>query len=266
MRGSFGGRLAVFAAAALALVVVVAVVVVRAREERSTATAAVPTGTAIATGPAEIHAEDLLAVRTGPGAGSGTVLASAGGALRALGVPCRRFYAAAGTAVCLRVTDGVITGSDAIVLDGDLRERERVELPGVPSRARVSASGRMISWTVFVTGDSYLSVGFSTRTGILDTRTGKVTDSLEKFELIQNGEVNRSVDLNYWGVTFTADDNVFYATVSTRGRVYLVKGDVAARRMTVVKEGRSARRCPPTAPGWRTRSAPATPRAPGGCT
>jgi Tol biopolymer transport system component len=43
-----------------------------------------------------------------------------------------------------------------------------------------------------------------------------------------DGRAYRSVDLNFWGVTF-ADDQHFYATMATHGHRYLVAGDIAAR-------------------------------------
>jgi hypothetical protein len=39
------------------------------------------------------------------------------------------------------------------------------------------------------------------------------------------------LDHNVWGVTFAADDNRFYATLSTDGERYLVEGDFAARTL-----------------------------------
>ncbi|MEV7966786.1 hypothetical protein AB0O34_12500 [Sphaerisporangium sp. NPDC088356] len=232
--------------AVLLLIAAVVVVVLRSRGENRTVAAAggVPTPVSVKLG----TSDDLYVVRAGPRGDSGIVYAirDAGkGPASSTGVSCRRFYEAAQTAVCLRLVPGVVTRSDAIVLGRDLQEVRRVDLPGVPSRARVSASGRMVSWTVFTTGDSYLSVGFATRTGVLDTRTGKLVNSLEKFTLHRDGKSERAVDLNYWGVTFASDDNTFYATASTKGRVYLVKGDFAAGRMDVVREGPE---CPSLSP------------------
>jgi Tol biopolymer transport system component len=43
-------------------------------------------------------------------------------------------------------------------------------------------------------------------------------------------------DFNFWGVTFMPDDsNEFYATLRSAGATYLVRGDVAARTMTVLQ-------------------------------
>ncbi|WFE49343.1 hypothetical protein [Micromonospora sp. WMMD1155] len=150
------------------------------------------------------------------------------------GLECLRVYAAAGTGVCLKPETA--WSYQMVVLDAALRETRRISVPGLPNRARVSASGRMVSWTTFVGGDSYTSSGFSTRTGILDTHSGVTVATLEEFAITKDGRRYRHPDVNYWGVTFTADDNRFYATMSTGGRRYLVRGDVAARTVETVKE------------------------------
>ncbi|MBM0274371.1 TolB-like translocation protein [Micromonospora tarensis] len=150
------------------------------------------------------------------------------------GLECLRVYAAAGTGVCLKPETA--WSYQVVVLDAALRETRAVNVPGLPNRARVSASGRMVSWTTFVGGDSYTSSGFSTRTGILDTTTGATVASLEEFAITRDGRGYRNPDVNYWGVTFTADDNRFYATMSTAGKRYLVQGDLAARTVRTLKE------------------------------
>ncbi|MEV4639739.1 hypothetical protein AB0J80_20515 [Actinoplanes sp. NPDC049548] len=148
-------------------------------------------------------------------------------------VECVRAYAAAGTGVCLRQRNP--WAYEVVVLDGAYRPRRTLEIPGLPNRARVSASGRMVAWTTFVGGDSYAGGGFSTRTGVLDTRTGISVGTLEQFAVIREGRPYRSADLNFWGVTFAADDNRFYATMASRGGRYLVRGDFAARTVTVLR-------------------------------
>ncbi|MFI5749249.1 TolB family protein [Streptomyces sp. NPDC051644] len=142
------------------------------------------------------------------------------------GPSCDRFYASGDTALCLRAEPGVLPKTYAIVLDRRLREVRRITVPGVPTRARVSASGRMLSWTVFATGDSYATTAFSTRTAVLDLRTGYLIKSMEEIPLTIDGVRYHAPDVNYWGVTFARDDNRFYATVSTKGRTYLVEGNM----------------------------------------
>lgn len=162
------------------------------------------------------------------------------------GLSCVRLYASGGTGVCLTVERAVISKISAVVLDKSLRPLRTISLAGAPSRARVSPSGRMVAWTVFVSGDSYLSAGLSTRTGVLDTRTGRVVPSLEDFKLIQDGKPNHSPDLNFWGVTFTRDDDRFYATVRTKGKTYLVEGQMATRTLRTVRRDVE---CPSLSPG-----------------
>ncbi|MFE1772433.1 hypothetical protein [Streptomyces sp. NPDC059008] len=142
------------------------------------------------------------------------------------GPACERFHAAAGTGLCLLRRPGIPPRSYAVVLDRRLREKRRIALTGIPNRARVSASGRMLSWTMFATGDSYATTAFSTRTSILDTRTGYLIKNMEEIPLTLDGRRYHSPDVNYWGVTFARDDNRFYATVSTKGKTYLVQGDL----------------------------------------
>lgn len=153
----------------------------------------------------------------------------------ASGVTCLRFYAAAGTGICLQAERGPVNDTyRALVLDAGLHTTRRVDLAGIPTRARVSPSGHLVAWTVFVGGDSYAGTNFSTRTSILDTRTGTLQSTLEEYTLTRDGKRLRAADLNYWGVTF-ADDTHFYATAATGGHTYLIRGDVTARTAVTLR-------------------------------
>lgn len=173
-------------------------------------------------------AGQILFRDTAPGAGFGRIASvplDRPGAARTTGsVLCDRLYAADGTGVCMQ-RKGPVPSTHVTVLDRSLRRVREVKAEGFPNRARVSASGAMLSWTTFVQGDSYLRDDFSTRTSILDTRTGRLVDSVEGIPLTLDGKPYHAADVNYWGVGFAADDNTFYATVRTSGRTYLVKGD-----------------------------------------
>ncbi|MFI8425815.1 TolB family protein [Streptomyces sp. NPDC085479] len=152
------------------------------------------------------------------------------------GPSCDRFHAAGDTALCLRRRPGVPARTHVIVLDRELREVRRMSLPGIPSRARVSASGNVLAWTMFTTGDSYARSSFSTRTSILDLRTGYLVKNMEQIPLTLGGRRYHAPDVNYWGVSFAADDNRFYATVSTNGRTHLVEGDLAGWSARALRE------------------------------
>ncbi|WP_447007082.1 hypothetical protein ACRAKI_11700 [Saccharothrix isguenensis] len=160
---------------------------------------------------------------------------------------CDRAYRAAGTTSCLRPV-GAFKAGELAVLDSASNEVRTVPLTGFPNRTRVSPSGRMVAWTLFVDGHSYAANGFSTSTGILDAETGALVSSLEEFTSTVDGVVQTAVDRNFWGVTFTDDDNRFYATMSTGGHRYLVEGDFAARTLRSVAENVE---CPSLSPDGR---------------
>ena len=149
-------------------------------------------------------------------------------------VACSRAYAAGGQGICLQRDPTTPNTFQLAVLDDRLNVVEKLPLVGVPTRARVSADGRMLSWTIFVNGDSYLDSGFSTRTGILDRETGALVDTIEDFTLADR---KLPVDANFWGVSFTADDNTFYATMSTGKHLYLVQGSVATESLEILADG-----------------------------
>ena len=147
---------------------------------------------------------------------------------------CARAYAANNAAVCL-FPDPAAPGTLEIrVLDEGLNPVRNIPINGVPTRARVSADGRIMAWTVFVSGDSYLSSGFSTRTGILDLASDKLVTTLEDFTI--DGR-KPPTDANFWGVSVARDDSTFYATMATGDHLYLVRGDLAAETITVLDDG-----------------------------
>jgi hypothetical protein len=173
------------------------------------------------------HRDELVSVPAGDPSGART----------ASGVKCLRFYAASGTGVCLQAVHGPVSDSyRALILDARLRTAHRYDVPGIPSRARVSPTGHFAAWTAFVGGDSYAGTNFSTRAAIADTRSGKLIPSLEAFRIVKDGHPYRAADVNFWGVTFAADDRTFYATLATKGRTYLVRGDLRARTVTTLHE------------------------------
>ena len=172
------------------------------------------------------------------------------GASPELGAPeCQRSYSAGGTLVCLSLAGSVLTTSLHVqVYDSaapTARPERSLTLTGTPSRARVSADGKLVAWTVFVSGDSYNGPNFSTRTGILNVRTGALVENLETFNAYVNGRLYRSVDINYWGVTFASDDNTFYATMGSKGKTWLMRGDLATHTLTSVVENAE---CPSLSP------------------
>jgi hypothetical protein len=149
------------------------------------------------------------------------------------GVTCDRVAARADGASCLLTDPGVAASYDGFELDAEWQEVASNDLPGIPSRTRLSPDGTLVATTVFVAGHSYMSTGFSTATEVHEFGGGERWGNLEDFQLVIEGREVDPVDRNVWGVTF-ADDRTFYATVATGGRTWLVEGDLVERTLTSV--------------------------------
>ena len=176
----------------------------------------------------------------GPGYGSVAVvpLAEPDGPRAVTPLRCDRLHFAGGRGLCLASNlTPFWAPPSAFAFDAAFARGAGFSLGELPSRARVAADGRHAGMTVFVSGDSYAGPDFSTRTTLVDLLTGSVLGDLEEFTVTRGGAPFRAADFNFWGVTFAADGNRFYATLGTGGRTYLVEGDLAARRMRVLREG-----------------------------
>ena len=151
---------------------------------------------------------------------------------------CERVHFAAGRGLCLYPKRGGIGWKFDVKLFGsDFQPKQTLTLGGLITRARVSPDGRYGAVTSFVNGHSYAELGqFSTQTTLIDMSTGRRLGDLEEFEVLREGRRIDDIDVNFWGVTFARDSNRFYATLATRGKIYLVEGNVAAKRLRVVRE------------------------------
>ena len=163
---------------------------------------------------------------------------------------CERVSYAAGRGICLEADRGVFTTYKAVLFDRMLKATRTIKLEGSPTRTRVSSDGRVGAITVFVTGQAhgYTGSSFSTKTTILDMATGDELGDLEQFTTWRNGARFKAADFNFWGVTFGRDSNVFYATLKTSGTAFLVQGDLALRKVTVLRENVE---CPSLSPDNR---------------
>jgi hypothetical protein len=188
----------------------------------------------------QVESGRIVFRHTGPGDAYGRVASVSmddpGGERFVSDIPCDRVYAEARSTMCLRIDRGVLTTFSANRLDDSGAVMQTWPLPGIPSRTRVSADGGLVAFTSFVTGEAYATVDFSTATQI-STTDGIDYGNLEDFALTIDGRPTTAVDRNLWGVTFTSDPDVFYATAATAGSTWLVRGDLAARTLTSVREG-----------------------------
>ncbi|ANP74085.1 TolB family protein [Cryobacterium arcticum] len=184
----------------------------------------------------------ILFRNTAAGAGYGLVaavpLADPSAARVVSQVACDRVDATDDAQMCLTIDRGVVTTFSATLFDASWRPLHSWPLPGVPSRTRFSEDGAYVAYSAFITGESYATVGFSISTRVLalkgaDSSTEPV--DLEDFTLTVGGQPVTGADRNFWGVTFSADDNTFYATAASNGQTWLVRGDFAARTLVAVR-------------------------------
>jgi hypothetical protein len=211
-------------------------------EQRATASVA-------QTSLAAIEAHPRIVFRNmAPGASYGTVsmvsLDYPAGPRAITTTPCERVYATSKNAICLSSDRGFITTYGAHILDSTMQQTQSLPFIGIPSRARLSRDGSYAATTSFTSSDSYASMSFSTRT-VITAVGGQTLGSLEDFTLIHDGKSIKPVDRNYWGVTFAADDDTFYATVRWSNHTWLVRGSIAQRTMVTLHEDAE---CPSLSP------------------
>jgi hypothetical protein len=169
------------------------------------------------------------------------------GERRSIALTCERLSFAGGRGLCLHLQRGVFNSYTALLLDRNLKPGATIKLQGLPSRTRASSDGRVGAITVFVLGDDY-AAAFSTRTTLVDLASGDEIGELEQFSTWRDGARFREVDFNFWGVTFAKDGNTFYAALRTGGKTFLVRGDLALRKLTVMRENVE---CPAISPDNR---------------
>jgi hypothetical protein len=171
-------------------------------------------------------------------------IASPDGTRTMSNLTCDRVYETLTRTMCLRIDRGIVTTFSATLLDNAGAILRTWGLPGIPSRTRISPDSRLVAFTSFVTGTSYGTVGFSTATAISSV-DGRDYGNLETFALLVEGKPLVAADRNFWGVTFASDSNTFYATAASDGRTWLVRGDLAARTLTALRQGAE---CPSISP------------------
>jgi hypothetical protein len=152
---------------------------------------------------------------------------------------CERVAFAGGHGICLSKARSLpVPTYEARFFDADQKVIGKISVPGSPSRARVSPDGRYAASTTFVGGDGYANPGaFSTRTRVYDVAAGTSLGDLEDYKITKDGKGFDNQDFNFWGVTFTGTGAQFYATLGTGDHHYLIKGDAATKRATVVRDG-----------------------------
>ena len=81
------------------------------------------------------------------------------------------------------------------------------------------------------------ATNFSTRTDFIDLKRGSVITDLEKFAVTKDGHRFYAIDENFWGVTWAADSDTFYATMRTGTHYYLIRGHLQSRKAEILTDG-----------------------------
>jgi hypothetical protein len=110
------------------------------------------------------------------------------------------------------------------------------------SRARISSDGKVQAWTYFTKGHNYMDAGsdqFSTLTqiSVAGADKKKIEHNLEKWSLFNKETLVKSIDLNYWGVSFhPKNPQQFLVTAFFKGKAYLALGDTTTQTMKIIFE------------------------------
>jgi hypothetical protein len=155
---------------------------------------------------------------------------------------CERVFATGSSTLCLASEFGVRITAKVYPSTGPAATQ--LPLAGIPSRARLSDDGALAATTSFVSGDSYAGANFSTRTVVTRLEDHSSAD-LETFALLHEGRRIAPIERNFWGVTFAADDDTFYATVAFGGQTWLTRGSLSKRSIETL---RADAECPSLSP------------------
>jgi hypothetical protein len=107
----------------------------------------------------------------------------------------------------------------------------------------MSADSSLVATTTFVGGHSYAQASFSTETIV--RRNGKNLGNIESWKSTVDGRPLRSVDRNFWGVTFAEDGDTFYATAASGSTTWLMRGSLKSKSMVSL---RADAECPSLSP------------------
>ena len=162
---------------------------------------------------------------------------------------CARVAYAAGSGLCLiEEPAGTTVTHAAFIFNRAFTRGRRIDLSGIPTRARVSPDGRIAAITVY--GEEHLPGGeerLASWSVIVDVAAGRVVADLRDFKIDRGDGPAFEGPLDFSSVAFAHDSNRFFATVTTTAERYIVAGLVDARRMTVVASGLASEALSPDA-------------------
>jgi hypothetical protein len=230
-------------AAALAVVFAIAAVIYLALSRQDPRRATPPTGPRVVQATAPIAAPFVMfrSLAADDFHGHVAMVSAAGPDVNrhVAALSCARVHYAGGTGICM-VEEPV--GKDvkhvAFLFDSTFTRGKRIELTGVPIRARVSPDGRRAAISVF--RESHPPGGderVATESFVVDVTNGRVVADLRDFALDPGNEPPPAGPLDFASVAFGRDGDRFFATLATTAQTYIVAGSIAARNLTVARAG-----------------------------
>jgi hypothetical protein len=99
----------------------------------------------------------------------------------------------------------------------------------LPSQAPMSGDWPQIATRTFVGGHSYAQAWFSNET--LIRRHRRNLGNIDSCKTTVGGRPLRSVDRNFWGVTFAEDEDTFCATAASGSTTSLMRGSIRKKSM-----------------------------------
>jgi hypothetical protein len=151
---------------------------------------------------------------------------------------CARLHYAGSAGLCfVEESDGARVKHAAYTFDRAFARGQRIELTGVPIRARVAPDGRHGAITVYGEEESPAGERLASESFLLDMASGRVVADLREFSISNPRHAPIEGPMDISGVAFLADSNQFFVTLSTASTRYLMTGSIHARRLDVVTTG-----------------------------
>jgi len=151
---------------------------------------------------------------------------------------CERVVYASGTGLCLLEESKDATVKNvAYIFDKTFTKRQRIELAGVPIRARLSPDGKLATVTTYAEEESPAGERLASESILIDAASGQVLADLREFAVVNERFPAIDGPIDIASVAFEADSDRFYATLSTPAHRYLVSGSVRRRLLEVVGDG-----------------------------
>lgn len=170
----------------------------------------------VPTGGPTLASGEVLVVNRVPGDDYGRLaIRHTDGTRTLLDRSCMRVHIAGDHGVCLSETDDIPVSFDTTFFEASNLDVDIKGYPSaLPSRARMSPTGRFSAVTAFVTGASYVDIGTETTTIVTidEIDSNRLLRGANQFDIASDEDRFQTFDAQYWGITFAPDEDEVYVT------------------------------------------------------